>query len=82
MKENYIAKPDQDDPQQHWENIISSCMLAGKEILGEKTKAKKHEDKALEDLSKRQKELKNQADAFQVKQHHETDTQKNNNTRR
>ena len=55
VKENYMVKPDQNDPQQHWEHIISSRMSMGKEILREKTKTKKHEDKALEDLLKRQK---------------------------
>ncbi len=39
-------------PEKHWllrtDHVITSCLSAGKEILGETVKKKKHEDHILE----------------------------------
>ena len=44
--------------QDQWTHIVKACHQAGKEILGEKPKTKKHEDEKLRELSQHQKKIK------------------------
>ena len=42
-------------PQEQWNHIIKSCLTAGEEILGARSKEKHHDDVILKDLSSEQK---------------------------
>ena len=44
--------------QDQWTHIVKACHQAGKEVLGEKPKTKKHEDEKLHELSQHQKKIK------------------------
>ena len=64
----YDEVKDFKDNQEQWTHLVSSCHQAGKEILGEVPRSVKHQEKTLEELSKKQRKTKEDIEKCQSKE--------------